>query len=346
MRQPEPFFRKQTQSYYLKLGKDFINLGKDEEAAWEQYHEIMAKRRRETVTAEDSVGHLIDLRWNWAKKNLASSTCDRMKPILTSFKAFVGTKLKVRNLKPFHVTNWLDDKFSHVGDTRRHTLITQIKGAFSWAAEQGYIDASPIAKMKKPEPSVRQEFVQADLWPKVLALATDEQFREFLTVMLDSGARVQEMFAIEARHLDGSRLVFNRRESKGKKKNRVIWLPEQAQEIVTRLAKKYPTGKLFRNRAGNPWTRNALRLRFRRLKTLLKMPKLTATTLRHSFAHHRLVSGQDSLVVSKLLGHVDGRMLATRYGHLEQNSGFMAGQANLITFPKPGQVPQEKAQAG
>ena len=50
----------------------------------------------------------------------------------------------------------------------------------------------------------------------------------------------------------------------------------------------------------------------------MNMPKLCATTLRHSWAHHRLESGQDSLIVSKLMGHVDGRMLATRYGHIEE----------------------------
>lgn len=333
MREPRPFFRKQTQSWYVKLGKEFVPLGKDQEAALEQYHEIMAKRRRTTVTEMDSVANVLDLRWAWVKANLAETTADRLKPILKSFGLFVGPKLTVRRLKPLHVADWLAKKYAHVGDTRRHTLITAIKTAMQWAADMGYIENSPIAKMKKPEPAIRQEFVPADIWPKVVASATDDQFREFLTVMLSSGARVQEMFKIEARHLDGSKLVFPVKESKGKKKSRVIWLPQDALEIVTRLAKKYPTGKLFRNRQGKAWTRNAMRCRFRRLKKVLEMPKLTATTLRHSFAHHRLVSGQDSLVVSKLMGHVDGRMLATRYGHLDQNSEFMAAQANRIGSP-------------
>jgi len=334
MRKPEPFFRKQTQSYYLKLGKEFINLGKDETEAWEEYYEIMAKRRQETVTADDSVATLVDRRWTWVKNNLSETTADRMKPVLTSFKAFIGTKLKVRKLKPFHVTNWIDEKYPHVGDTRRHTLITHVKGVFGWAATEGYIEVSPIANMKKPEPAIRQEFLHADIWPQVIASATDAQFKEFLTFMLDSGARVQEMFKIEARHLDGRQITFEIKNSKGKKRSRVIWLPDTAFKIVAALAKKYSTGKLFRNRKGNPWNKNSVRCRFRRLKTLLSEPKLTATTLRHSYAHNRLISGQDPMYVSKLMGHVDGRMLATRYGHIEKNSGFMAAQANLIAFPE------------
>lgn len=333
MRQPKPFKRKQTQSYYLKLGKDFINLGKDETEAWEKYHEIMAKHRKQTVTEADAVSHLLDLRWTWVKAHRAETTADRLKPILKSFGMFVGPKLSVRKLKPHHVTSWLTEKYSHVSDTRRHTLITAIKGSLQWAADEGYIEVSPIAKMKKPEPAVRQEFLLAEVWPQVLGLSTDDQFTEFLTVMLDSGARVAEIFKAEARHLDGERLIFQVKESKGKKKNRVVWLPEASLKIVTRLAKEHPTGKLFRNRKGRAWNRNSIRLRFKRLKKLLKIPGLTATTLRHSFAHHRLISGQEPLVISKLLGHADGRMLATRYGHLEQNNEFMAAQANRIDSP-------------
>jgi integrase len=76
-----------------------------------------------------------------------------------------------------------------------------------------------------------------------------------------------------------------------------------------------------------------IRLRFRRRKRELKMPWLTATHLRHSFAHHRLSSGQDALTVSKLMGHVDTRMLATRYGHLDANTQFMLDAANAAPFP-------------
>jgi integrase len=58
------------------------------------------------------------------------------------------------------------------------------------------------------------------------------------------------------------------------------------------------------------------------------MPGLTATTLRHSYAHHRLTIGQDALTVAKLMGHVDTRMLSTRYGHLDANADYMRNAAN------------------
>jgi integrase len=74
-------------------------------------------------------------------------------------------------------------------------------------------------------------------------------------------------------------------------------------------------------------------MRFRRFKRLLKMPKLCATTLRHSFAHHRLTIGQDALTVAKLMGHSKVTMLATRYGHIDSNAEYMAAAANIVSLP-------------
>lgn len=112
-----------------------------------------------------------------------------------------------------------------------------------------------------------------------------------------------------------------------------MYLPDEALVIVKRLAERYPTGKLFRNSDGEPWNHDSIKGRFARLKRLLELPNLTATTLRHSFAHHRLTSGQDALTVSKLMGHVDTRMIATRYGHLDANVEYMQAAANAAVFP-------------
>ena len=72
----------------------------------------------------------------------------------------------------------------------------------------------------------------------------------------------------------------------------------------------------------------------RRLKKKLKLPKLCATALRHSFAHYKLtVDKVDPLVVAKMMGHVDGRMIATRYGHIEANLDFLSRQKEMLSSP-------------
>ena len=91
MRQPKPFFRKQTQSWYVKVDGKFRPLGKDEKQAWEEYHKIMAGR--EPVTPASPVANLIGTFLSWCE---AQSEIDGMKPLtfkwykrfLTSFVEF------------------------------------------------------------------------------------------------------------------------------------------------------------------------------------------------------------------------------------------------------------------
>jgi hypothetical protein len=41
MRRPKPFFRKFTSTWYVQIGKQQVNLGPDEKAAWSKYHQLM-----------------------------------------------------------------------------------------------------------------------------------------------------------------------------------------------------------------------------------------------------------------------------------------------------------------
>jgi integrase len=329
LKTPTPWLRSSTGTWHVWFDGKQRYLGKDEKIA----HEKFRKMTNTGVTADFTVRQVIDAYWKWAKLNLAPSTLENRKPILESFKASVKASLKAESLRGHHIEAWIDSCERVKSSTTRSDYITHIKSVMKWAKARGYVERNPIEDMPKPPRNVRQEFLTVDTWPKVLALATDQQFRDFLTVMLSTGARPNEMTRFEARHLSGNRFILPIAESKGRKRSRVVYLPTEAVEIVQRLVTQYPSGPLFRNRRGTPWDNNSIRCRFRRLKRVMKMPKLTATTLRHSYAHYRLTEGQDALTVAKLMGHVDTRMVATRYGHLEQNVAYMEAAANGVGFP-------------
>jgi len=42
MRQPKPFFRKFTKSWYVEIRGRQINLGRDKKLAWARYSQLMA----------------------------------------------------------------------------------------------------------------------------------------------------------------------------------------------------------------------------------------------------------------------------------------------------------------
>lgn len=268
---------------------------------------------------------IISAYWHHHCRSLAQSTRDRRKPILDSFAKWCDTTAD--RLKPLHVLEWLQAAYPSAGPTYQNTLITAVKGCFEWAEGMGLIESNPIRKLKKPRPKVRQEFLPHVKWQALLEAATDQQFRDFLVFMLATGCRPQEITKIEGRHFTGDRIEFPPEESKGRQETRVILLPGESREIVERLAAKWTSVSIFRNRRDRPWKRFAVRDRFNRLKVVLDEPKLCATVLRHSYCHHRLASGQPDHVVAILMGHRSTQMVQLRYGHLAKATEFLKKEA-------------------
>jgi len=332
MRVPKPWFRESNQTWYVQINKQQVSLGKSKQKAFARYDQLMKERANGRVANNCKLHEIIRAYWQWFRANRAASTIKARKGVLESFQEFIPKHLKARDLRPFHVLGWLESTRAQSPNTI-NDRIAFFSGMMNWAKRHGYIDFdNPLADMDKQQAKIRQEFVPPERFAELLGHCLNQQIHDFITMMLTTGARTQEMFDFTAAHFDGKKLTLPIDESKGRQVSRVVYLPAPALAIVRRLVAAYPAGALFRNTQGVPWTKDSINCQFRRLKRKMKMPSLCATTLRHSFAHHRLTMGQDSLTVSKLLGHADGRMLARRYGHLE-GSEFLENAANGIGLP-------------
>jgi site-specific recombinase XerD len=131
---------------------------------------------------------------------------------------------------------------------------------------------------------------------------------------------------MEARHYKNGRIKFPVKESKGKKRARIIYLNDTAKAIVER---RIGEGFIFTNRSGNQWTAYAINCRMRRLAE--KTGKHFALVdLRHGFATRMLESGLDHTVVAKLLGHANAAMLARVYSHVGNNQDFLQKQLDSV----------------
>lgn len=106
-RQPKPFFRKQTQSWYFSTGGQQINLGKDKDAAFAKFHQMMADPAT-IATDNTTLYELSQTYLDWVQTNRKKATYDRSLHYLKSFIDRVGKQLKVTHLKPFHVNRWID----------------------------------------------------------------------------------------------------------------------------------------------------------------------------------------------------------------------------------------------
>src|SRR5690606_5308614 len=98
-------------------------LGRDREAAFEEYHRLMANG---VPDRNWTVRQVLDAYWNWAKSNLAETTVNRRECVIRSFGESVPANLKASQLKGLHVQRWLDANDWNA--TTQHDYITLISG--------------------------------------------------------------------------------------------------------------------------------------------------------------------------------------------------------------------------
>jgi integrase len=128
----------------------------------------------------------------------------------------------------------------------------------NWGLKTRKIKANPLYGIERPTPGSRELVIDFDQFLELLTHVSDKSFRDVLLFLWATGARPQEFRVIEARHVSGKTVTLDRKQSKGKKFRRKIWLNENASEIVNRLCVLHPTGPIFLKTRKKPWRRNQL----------------------------------------------------------------------------------------
>ena len=326
---PRPWRREDSGIWYVQIGSRQINLGRDEEAAYEQYHELMSNK--EDVAPGKYVLDLLDEYLVWCKKHRSEATYDWYDYFIHSFCRTIKKKLTLSQLKPLHVTAWVDKAFSDSSDATKRGAITALQRAFNWAVKQGWIRRSPLFGIEKPAETKREVVLSTEQYEAIHEKALDRPFKDLLTILWETGCRPQEAVRVEARHFQPElrRWVFSKEESKGKKHERVVYLNDAAFELTKKLCEHYPEGKLFRNSKGKPWNKNSVRCRFRNMDHGIE--GLCAYNVRHTWCNRALKNGVNSLTVALLMGHVDISMIARNYAHQSQDPDFLQEQMRRAT---------------
>ncbi len=127
--------------------------------------------------------------------------------------------------------------------------------------------------------------------------------------------------------MEKGRIVLPKEEAKGKREPRAVYLAtDRSRKIIQKAAQQRPIGPLLVNRAGNPWTSNAIRCRFKRLEKKIGR-RIRCYDFRHGWITRKLLAGVDSHVVAALAGHRDTRMIDRVYSHVAQDHEYMLSQA-------------------
>lgn len=342
---PQPFWRKSMGCFYVEISRGkMVKLSADRATAFAEYYRLMA--HKDDPTPADGAGHkvatLCGLFAEWCQTKQSAKTYEWYHYFLQAFLESIPPALRVEDLRPHHVEKVLTEHPSWKPSTA-YGLCRAVQRVMNWAVKQGHIDRSPILALEKPAPESRDVVIRPAEFAAMLGEFEDQEFRDLLTAAWHTGARPAELMRVEARHVHENppRWVFKIRESKGRKSNRVVYLDDVAAKLTERLAAAHPTGPLFRNTGGQPWTKSSINRRFDRKAKAMDQEKTYLYAFRHSFATRHLEAGADISTVAHWLGH-DVATLARHYAHLDRNPALMRQRLADLSGATPS-APGENA---
>jgi integrase len=314
----KPWYRASHDAWVCKIdGKQHtLAKGKKNKAeALKEFHRLMAGRGQEKPVASFPTKELCDRFLDHVHRHRKPLTYEWYKRHLKSFVAAHGAR-EASEVRPHHVATWAD---SHDwGPSNRRGAMTAVKAAFSWARKMGHIEADPIRDLERPSPVRRTKIMSHEQIDQAVD-AVSERFALLLEFLRETGARPGEGAMVTAKDVDFEEgfVILEDHKTVGKiQEPRVIVLSDRALKILSEQAKEYPEGPLFRNNRGNPWTRNAMSLAFRRLRTKSGMGReATAQAIRHRFATDASKDHPNTMVAA-LLGHKSTAMADRVYIHL------------------------------
>ncbi len=310
------------------------------------YYRLMATTDRKLPDADTlKVCQVCDLFLDYSEKHHTAATYRGYKDFLQDFCDVYGTLLG-KDLKPLHVTRWLD---SHKGwEGCRRNAVVAVKRAFNWADAEGLLQPNPIKAVKKPHQRRRDRILTPQERAEILAAIKDQAFRDFVFAMMETGARPGEVRKVTAAQVNlelGVWIFSEHKTAKRTGKPRIIFLTPAMVELSRRLKEKHPTGPLFttmrRVRINGVLTergfsRNGVRCRFRELrKKLPHLKKVISYTYRATYATTALEKGVGIAQVAELLGHCDTKMVSQHYSMLSQQVQHMREMAKKVTEETP-----------
>jgi integrase len=327
----KPFFHKHKNAWYLQQGKKQVRLAESREEAFAVWH----KMATETSTPTDiSVKDLYADFLRDVEANASPKTVEWYRYFLDGFVADKIADMNAEAVIPNHVTSYMNRQKGW-GQNTRHNFARAAKRLLKWGFDQGLLKTNPLARMAKPSPVVREDYVTDDVYDVVLQNAP-KNLKDLVTLAWETGMRPQELFAIEARHVQDDRIVIPQSESKGRRSVRVVYLgTENCRQLIGHLVSETPVGKLLKNSHGNPWNKSSVKCAFARLHKSTGV-KTHLGAFRKGYCTKGLKAGVDTVTMSHLMGHASTAMVSRVYAKVHHDKEHMLSAAAKV-MSKPSQ---------
>ena len=186
---------------------------------------------------------------------------------------------------------------------------------------EGCGDKIPRPKRAKPLPSV----MSVEEVGRLVRSLANIKHRTMLQVLYGTGLRVSELVGLRIRDIDSGRNTITVRHGKGAKDRQVPLSPTLLQVLRDYWKLYRPKEFLFENgRSDAQMSERSVQAVFEHARAASGInKKISAHTLRHSYATHLLEAGTDLLSIRNLLGHSN---ISTTTVYLHLQTGARAGK--------------------
>lgn len=288
---PKIWWWESKKAYYLQIDrKTQKRLGKTKAEAEVAYRKWLLEHGEALPTQERSKFSVAELGQEFldhSKRSNDPRTYEFYCYFVVPFVERFGS-VPAATFPPLSFTKWLDEHEGWKG-SRRYAIIA-VKRMFNWAVKDaGLLSDSPLNKVKKPPRKRRNRVLSPEERAYIFRTIRDEQFREYVFALLDTGCRSGEVMAVTASHVssDGIRCRFKR--------------------LREKVAKLKAAEKDAQKR-----------------KQIPDLTGLTAYVMRHTFTTEALsLAGLPVAVVSALLGHKSTKMVDEAYNHTDQATSLL-----------------------
>jgi integrase len=337
---PKPWYWRARDAWYAQVAGRRVKLaeGKASRAAADAaLYRHLALAGEAAPRTDLTVEELLDVWLEHSRAVHAPGTWATNRALCQVVVSAIG-HVRLAGLTPGQLERFLAGRKVAVATKRAYAV--RLRTALAWARREGVVPRTldPLAGWRLPPMTRRTRLLGPDERAALLAAATPE-FRAFLELLTETGARPHVLRELEARHVDWSGGVAEL-PSKGRPYR--LYLTARAREILGSIRDR--SGPLLRNTEGEPWTRNAIRLAFRAAGRRSGVKGVNAYAYRHSFATDALAAGANPAHVAELMGHAGLEMVSRVYSHLATRRDVLSRAAEgAAAAGRPGDAPPAPA---
>jgi integrase len=340
----KPFFWEARNGWYVKVpvegSKKKSNrwLANNERDAWTVWDQITSGGTGESLSVAYLLSMYLDYLEDRVSRGLTSpGTLVRRREYIAEFLVHGANEtVSISDLRPYHVTGWLQSKPTW-GQNTRHHAAAAIKSALQWCVKEGRVKSNPLDSLSVTKGDPRSFMITRDLFLKLWEASGDSRFhrrrvtsfRSILLALRLSGARPGEVTQLRVEDVPKPAWqILEHKNRRKTRKPRMIYPSPCLQTLAAIHAHGRVSGPLFLANDKEPWTYSKIRRRFERLRKRAKAPKeCVAYSFRHTSITDLLVSGVDAATVAELHG-TSITMIDRHYGHLYRHVDHLTKSAS------------------